>query len=191
MTPYLFQKEFTNQTFDDDWLKLKEFEKCIFKNCHFSQVNFIGVTFVDCVFQNCHFDQAKINHTAWRTVEFTECSMIDVNFAMSDKLIFEIRFFHCRLDFSKFYALKLRDTVFEKCSLISVDFMQTDLSKTLFDDCDLYQAEFEQAQLYQADFRSSRNYSINPEKTKLKGAYFSLPEAKGLLKKYDIVIVDL
>jgi uncharacterized protein YjbI with pentapeptide repeats len=68
--------------------------------------------------------------------------------------------------------------------------MQTDLSKTLFDDCDLYQAEFEKAKLEQADFRTSRNYSINPEKTKLKGAYFSLPEAKGLLRKYDILIVD-
>lgn len=190
MTQYLFQQEFTNQNFESDWLNLKEFEKCTFQNCRFSEANFIGITFVDCFFKNCHFDQAKINHTAWRTVEFQECSIIDVNFAMSDKLIFEIRFIDCRLDFSKFYALQLKETLFENCSLISVDFMQTDLSKAVFDGCDLYKAEFELAKLYHSDFRTSRNYSINPEKTKLKGAQFSLPDAKGLLEKYDVIIVD-
>ena len=142
-----------------------------------------------CTFNTCIFDNAKINHVAFRTVIFRDCSVRDVNFAMCDKFIFEIGFESCTLDFSKFYALKLKGTQFSNSSLVAVDFMATDLSGVIFDNCDLYRAEFDQAIAMKADFKTSRNYTIDPTKTKIKKAIFSKSEVKGLLFKHDLIVI--
>ena len=90
--------------------------------------------------------------------------------------------------FSKFYTLKLKGTTFKNCSLIAVDFMATDLTESIFDNCDLYRAEFDKAIANKANFKTSYNYTIDPSKTKLKKAIFSLNEVKGLLFKHEIVV---
>jgi uncharacterized protein YjbI with pentapeptide repeats len=107
---------------------------------------------------------------------------------MCDKLIFDISFDTCQLDFSKFYALKMKQTLFKNCSLIAVDFMGADLTDVMFDRCDLYKSEFDKAIANKADFRTSYNYTIDPEKTKLKKAIFSLEGLKGLLDKHQIIV---
>jgi uncharacterized protein YjbI with pentapeptide repeats len=107
---------------------------------------------------------------------------------MCNKLIFEIAFNDCILDFSKFYTLKLKGTSFIKCSIIAVDFMSADLTEAKFDFCDLYRSEFDKAIANKANFKTSYNYTINPEKTKIKKAIFSLEGLKGLLFKYDVVV---
>ena len=85
--------------------------------------------------------RSMINHTALRTVNFNRCKIEDVNFAMCDKLIFEIHFKECVLDFSKFYTLKIKGTTFIDCSIIAVNFMSTDLTEVIFDNRDLYRSE--------------------------------------------------
>ena len=125
---------------------------------------------------------------AFRSVTFYNCEIKEVNFAMCDKLIFEVHFYDCILDFSKFYTLKLKGTTFNSCSLVAVDFMAVDLTNVLFDDCDLYRAEFSKAIANKANFRTSFNYTIDPSKTKLKKAIFSLKEVKGLLFKHEIIV---
>ena len=92
------------------------------------------------------------------------------------------------LDFSKFYTLKLKGTSFVNCSIIAVDFMSADLTEAQFDSCDLYRSEFDKAIANKANFKTSYNYTINPEKTKIKKAVFSLAGLKGLLFKYDVVV---
>jgi uncharacterized protein YjbI with pentapeptide repeats len=72
--------------------------------------------------------------------------------------------------------------------MIALDFMGTDLTEVIFDNCDLYRSEFEKATANKADFRTSYNYTIDPEKTKLKKAVFSLEGLKGLLYKHGIVV---
>jgi uncharacterized protein YjbI with pentapeptide repeats len=114
--------------------------------------------------------------------------MEEVNFAMCDKLIFEVHFKECVLDFSKFYTLKIKGTTFTDCSIIAVDFMSTDLTEVVFDNCDLYRSEFGKANANKANFKTSYNYTIDPTKTKLKKAVFSLKEVKGLLFKHELVI---
>ena len=188
MRNYTLDVEFDRITYSSDELNLMEFERCIFRNCDFSSCNFIGVTFIDCRFVACNFDGANINHVALRTVHFEDCQIKDVNFSMCDKLIFEIAFNDCILDFSKFYTLKIKGTAFMNCSLIAVDFMNTDLTEVVFDHCDLYRSEFDKAIANKADFRTSYNYTIDPEKTKIKKAVFSFPEVKGLLFKHDLII---
>ncbi|MFA9188214.1 pentapeptide repeat-containing protein [Flavobacterium sp. FBOR7N2.3] len=188
MTEYFFDQHYHNIRYGLETLNLKEFESCTFNNCDFSECNLIGVTFMDCQFNNCNFNTSKINHTAFRTVFFNDCQIKEVNFSMSDKLIFEIHFKNCALDFSKFYALKMKGTTFTNSSLVAVDFMATDLTGVQFINCDLYRSEFEKAIANKVDFRSSYNYTIDPSKTKLKKAQFALEGLKGLLYKHGIIV---
>lgn len=190
MPEYCFDQEYENLTYQTDALHLKEFERCVFRQCNFSLCNFIGVIFVDCQFFDCNFNGAKINHTAFRTASFEQCEIRDVNFAMCDKLIFEISFTDCILDFSKFYTLKIKGTLFKNCSLIAVDFMNADLTSAVFDHCDLYRSEFDKAIAVKTDFKTSYNYTIDPEKTKIKNAVFSRNGIKGLLYKHDIIVTN-
>ena len=126
--------------------------------------------------------------TSFRNAIFNECKIREVNFAMCDKFIFAITFKECVLDFSKFYTLKLKGTTFLDCSIIAVDFMAADLTEVIFDNCDLYRSEFDKAIANKTNFKTSYNYTIDPTKTKLKKAIFSLKEVKGLLFKHNLVI---
>ena len=188
MADYIFETEYNHITYETEAANFKEFEGCTFNHCDFSNCVFVAVTFIDCVFNDCNFSDAKINYVAFRTATFNRCKIQNVNFAMCDKLIFEIHFYECILDFSKFYTLKIKGTTFTDCSIIAVDFMKTDLTGVLFDNCDLYRSEFKWATADKCDFRTSYNYTIDPSKTKLKKALFSLKEVKGLLFTHDIIV---
>ena len=185
---YFAETLFDAIIYGKDDANFKEFEGCTFNDCDFSACTFVAVTFIDCIFNNCILSGAKINYVAFRTVTFNHCQIREVNFAMCDKLIFEIRFSQCNLDFSKFYTLKIKGTAFTGCSLVAVDFMGADLTGVWFDNCDLYRAEFAKAVANKADFLTSRNYTIDPEKTKIKKAIFSKEEVKGLLFKHDLTL---
>lgn len=186
-TKYILDLEFKDYIFEESDIKFKEYENCQFINCDFTKCEFLAITFIDCIFNHCNFKGAKINYAALRTVTFNDCKIEDVNFAMCDKLIFEVAFNNCVLDFSKFYTLKLKGTSFVKCSLIAVDFMSADLTEAVFDSCDLYRSEFDKAIAIKTNFKTSYNYTINPERTKIKKAIFSLEGAKGLLAKHQLL----
>jgi uncharacterized protein YjbI with pentapeptide repeats len=188
MPDYFLDIEYNNLIYGEEEVNLKEFECCIFNHCDFSQCLFVAVTFIDCTFNDCIFSGAKINYVALRTVFFNRCKIEDVNFAMCDKLIFEVHFKECVLDFSKFYTLKIKGTTFVDCSIVAVDFMSADLTEVVFDNCDLYRSEFAKANANKANFKTSYNYTIDPTKTKIKKAVFSLNEVKGLLFKHELVI---
>jgi uncharacterized protein YjbI with pentapeptide repeats len=66
--------------------------------------------------------------------------------------------------------------------------MSTDLTEVIFDNCDLYRSEFAKAIANKANFKTSYNYTIDPSKTKIKKAVFSLNELKGLLYKHDVIV---
>ncbi len=72
--------------------------------------------------------------------------------------------------------------------MIAVDFMKADLSEVLFDCCDLYRALFSETNLQKTDFLTSFNYTLDPEKNKVKKALFSLAEVSGLLEKHQLQI---
>lgn len=185
---YLFEKEFNNLQYEANALNYSEFEVCKFINCDFSKCAFKTVTFIDCIFEDCNFTNCEVNYAAFRTVSFHRCKIEAVNFSMCDKLIFDIAFINCSLDFSKFYGLKIKGINFKNSRLLAVDFMAADLTGVVFDNCDLYRAEFDHAVANKCNFKSSINYTIDPSKTRLKKAIFSLEGVKGLLTKHDIVI---
>jgi uncharacterized protein YjbI with pentapeptide repeats len=66
--------------------------------------------------------------------------------------------------------------------------MNTDLTGVIFDNCNLHKSVFVDAIANKADFSTSYNFTIDPERNKLKKAVFSEAGLKGLLEKYDLVI---
>ena len=68
------------------------------------------------------------------------------------------------------------------------DFSETDLTKSSFDDCDLNQAIFDNSILETVDFRSAFNYSIDPDRNRIRGGKFSISGVVGLLRKYKIEV---
>ena len=69
-----------------------------------------------------------------------------------------------------------------------MDFTEADLNNSVFDKCDLLNSKFDVTVLEGTDFRTAFNYSIDPEKNKIKKAKFSASGISGLLDKYDIEI---
>jgi uncharacterized protein YjbI with pentapeptide repeats len=185
---YIVNEEYNAIFFLEADIKFKEFENCTFHHCDFTDCTFQTVAFVDCNFFECNFKDTKINHVSLRGVWFTKCDFTAVNFAMTDQVIYEFHFKDCLLDYTKFYALKLKKMQFINCSMIAVDFMASDLTEVLFDNCNLRRAVFIDTIANKADFSTSYDYTINPEKNKLKKAIFSVEGLKGLLEKYDLII---
>ena len=185
---YILDQEITNKIFEEIDIKYKDYENCTFRYCDFTQCDFMAVTFIDCNFFDCNFNDTKINYVSLRGAFFTKCNFTNVNFAMTDQVIYDFGFKDCLLDYAKFYKLKLKKMQFINCSMVSVDFMESDLSEVLFDNCNLRLAVFERTIANKADFVTSYNYTIDPEKNKLKKAQFSIDGLKGLLMKYDIVV---
>jgi uncharacterized protein YjbI with pentapeptide repeats len=186
---YIIGKEVTNKIFGADEIMYKDFEECTFTGCDFTQCDFTGTAFIDCNFVGCNFSEAKINYVSLRGAFFNNCSFTGVNFSMCDQLLFSVEFKDCRLDYAKFYTLKIKGTLFTDCSMVAVDFMNTDLTEVMFDNCNLHQSLFHDSIAVKADFTSSYNYSIDPEKNKLRRARFSQDGLKGLLEKHEIVVV--
>lgn len=185
---YIQDENFNGTIFTEEAIKYKEYENCTFTNCDFRACTFQSVYFFDCVFKDCNFHDTKINYVSLRGVEFHKCDFTNVNFAMTDQVIYDFNFTDCLLDYAKFYALKLKKIRFTGCSLVAADFMKTDLTEALFDNCDLRRTVFIETILNKADFTTSYNYTIDPELNKLKKAQFATEGLKGLLEKYDLVI---
>jgi uncharacterized protein YjbI with pentapeptide repeats len=82
--------------------------------------------------------------------------------------------------FSKFYALKMKEQHFSDgsllCRLYGYRYNECLLTTAIYTE-----AEFDKATANKADFRTSNNYSIDPSKTKIKKAQFSLEGVKAYL----------
>jgi uncharacterized protein YjbI with pentapeptide repeats len=97
-------------------------------------------------------------------------------------------FDNCILTNSSFYKLKLKKRNFINSKINEVDFSEADLAESIFAHSDLSGAVFSFTNLERADFRDALNYSIDPEKNKVKKSKHSLIGVGGLLDKYQIVI---
>jgi fluoroquinolone resistance protein len=108
--------------------------------------------------------------------QFEHCNEFGLSFS----------FENCNLSHCSFYKTKLRGTLFRNVSLNDADFTDADMSDSVFEGCDLEGAEFKNTLLERADFTTAFNYSIDPEKNRIRKARFSLSGITGLLDKYDI-----
>ena len=69
-----------------------------------------------------------------------------------------------------------------------VDLSACDMVGSVLDDCDMAGATFDNTNIEKADLRTAINYTIDPNANRIKNAKFSLPEAVGLLYKFDIEV---
>jgi fluoroquinolone resistance protein len=169
-------------------LEYGEYEKCDFNNCVFSNTDISEIKFIDCRFTDCNLSLVQVVKTVLRDVWFKDCKMLGIRFDSCNQFALSFGFDGCILNHSSFYKTKIKQTIFKNTQLQGVDFTACDLTGAVFNDCNLLDAIFENTIIEKTDLRSSYNYSIDPEKNKIKKARFSLPGLVGLLRKYDITI---
>ena len=185
---YEEDKQFEGIDYVSKKLPVGEYENCKFINCNFAEANLSKITFIDCVFDNCNLSAANINGTAFQETSFSNCKLMGLRFEDCNQFLFTVSFTGCQLNLSTFYKMKLKNTRFINCSMQDVDFTETDLTAAELDNCNLLQAVFDNTILEKADLRTAINFSIDPERNKLKKAKFSATALSGLLHKYDLVI---
>ena len=185
---YITDETFEGIDFSSSLFKKGEYENCRFTNCNFAETNLSKITFIDCVFDNCNLSAANVNGTAFQEIQFSNCKLMGLRFEDCNTFLFAVSFTNCLLNLSTFYKLKLKNTVFTNCSLQQVDFTEADLNSAVFNNCDLLHATFDNTILEKADLRTAINFSIDPERNKLKKAKFSTASLAGLLDKYDLQI---
>lgn len=183
-----FEQEFNGQDFTKTGLPKGEYEACRFTNCELGNTDLSSSRFISCTFSACNLSLAKLTKTIFQDVAFSGCKLLGLRFDQCEGFGLSFRFDHCILNHASFYGTRRKGTRFLHSQLQEADFTDADLTAAVFDDCDLIKAVFENTALQKADFRTARHYSLDPEKNRLKGAVFSLPEVIGLLAKYDIRI---
>jgi fluoroquinolone resistance protein len=185
---YLTYQTFNKINYTQHPLAKGEYENCTFKNCDFSNSDLTNIKFIDCLFEGCNLSLAKLTMTAFQDIKFRNCKMLGLHFENCNEFGLSVGFEDCNLNHCSFYQRKLKKTFFKNVTLQEADFAECDLSSSVFDNCDLSKATFDFTNLEKADLRSSFNYSIDPEKNRIKKAKFSLTGLAGLLDKYDIEI---
>jgi fluoroquinolone resistance protein len=130
----------------------------------------------------------KLKELLLKMFYLTNVMMIGFPFFECNNFLLQLSFNTCNLRLASFYLLNLKQTNFNNCNLQSVDFTQSNLTEATFNSSDLSKAIFEQSTLERANFISARNYTIHPEKNRLKGVKFNKDGLYGLLSMYSIII---
>jgi uncharacterized protein YjbI with pentapeptide repeats len=164
-----------------------EFFNCSFLSCQFANTIFENCVFEKCVFKNCDLSVAKFSGSSFVDIEFEDCKLLGIDWTLAQKPS-GLNFIKCILNDSTFNKMDLRSSEIKECIAHNTDFENANLSKTICAGTDFLNAKFNDADLSSADFTSAINYSINPNKTKIKKAKFSLPEAVNLLDAWDLEI---
>jgi uncharacterized protein YjbI with pentapeptide repeats len=130
----------------------------------------------------------KLTNTAFNDIKFINCKLQGANFEQCNTFLFSVGFEKCILNYTSFYKRIMKKTRFSGCIIHEADFTEADLSAAVFDNCDLKDTRFENTLMEKADFRTSFNFTIDPDKNKIRKAVFSVPGVLALLEKFDIVI---
>jgi fluoroquinolone resistance protein len=165
-----------------------EYENCTFKNCNFYSSDLSNFIFRECIFDGCDLSMVAFRNTTLNDIRFVNCKILGVQLQECNSFLLSFGFENCILKLSVFYKLKIKKTSFKNCNLQEADFTETDLTSAIFENCDLHRTVYFGTNLEKADFRSSYNYSLDPERNRIKKARFSRLGIAGLLDKYNIEI---
>lgn len=179
-------KQFENIDYSCESLRDREFYKCKFIGCNFTDSDLRGNSFEECTFEDCNFSMTKIEGAGFRDVVFIGCKILGLDFSQCNRFMFSFKFDKCIMDYCTFYGTKLDKTHFIKCSLREVDFTEANLSASYFTESDLTGALFSNSNLEKTNFRSAINFAIDPEFNKMTKAKFNSFQLEGLLYKYGL-----
>ena len=182
------EKQFEKISFAEAIYPASDHEECAFDQCDFSKSDLSGSSFVDTLFIGCQFSMTSLSNTTFRNVRFKNCKLLGLHFEDCNNFLFTVSFENCSVKLCSFTKMNLQNTRFIHSALHEIDFTETNLSAAVFDHSDLSGSIFDGTKLEKADFRTAFNYSIDPERNRLKKAKFSLSGVVGLLDKHDIQI---
>jgi fluoroquinolone resistance protein len=185
---YIEDRRYENVNFQSEPLIKGEYDNCDFVSCEFSGTDLSEINFNECRFIDCNLSLCRLKGTAFRDILFQGSKMLGLHFENCNDFGFSFSFDRCQLNSSSFYRKKLKRTMFKDSNLQEVDFSECDLTGAVFDNCNLQNAVFDNTIIEKTDFRTSYNYTIDPERNRIRGAKFSFPCVSGLLAKYDIEI---
>ena len=188
MNEVISDQTFSSSNLENQRLENAEYENCQFIDCNFNQHDFSNIIFNECTFKTCNLSMVSMSKTALRSVSFIECRLTGIEFQDCNPFLFAIHCEGCPMEFSTFVQMDLKRSTFSDCQLINVDFTGADLSGLELRGCDLYDAIFESTILEDCNFINARNYTIHPDKNKLKGSRHSIHQVRGLLDHYDLII---
>ncbi len=188
--PYFENEDYLKIDYTVSPMPKGKYENCRFVNCNFLNADFSTVHFTECEFVGCNLSMAKLSQTSLCSIQFKDCKMLGLHFDHGNEFLFAVAFDNCQLNLSSFFGLKLKKTIFKNTTLHEVDFSNSDLTQATFDQCDLMNAIFDNTLLEKVDFRTAYNYTIHPEKNRLKKAKFAVSGLSGLLQHFDIVIEE-
>ena len=181
-------KLFENIQYSGKTIRDREFYKCRFVACNFTESDLRSNNFEACIFEDCNFSMTDVAGVGFRDISFIGCKILGIDFTQCNRFMFSFRFENCILDYCTFFGPKLDKTIFKKCSLREVDFTEANLTSSLFTDSDLTGALFSNTNLEKTDFRGAANFSIDPEFNKMKNVKFTSFQLEGLLYKYQLDI---
>lgn len=78
---------------------------------------------------------------------------------------------------------------FKSCKIFECDFSLANCYQANFENSDLTRSLFQDTDIRKADFTSAINYSIHPERNKIRGARFAYPGLLGLLDAFQIKVI--
>ena len=182
-------QHFTSEDFSKKIFENHCFTNCLFQNCNFNGVLLRKAKFCSCTFKDCNLSLVKLDGSRMQEVKFLGCKIVGAEFFKCEKTFFSANFENSLVHYCNFSDLNMKNASFCKSKLKESHFTNTALSGADFEDVDLSGTIFHGCDLSKADFSKAINYDIDPQTNKIKKAKFSLPEAVGLLRGFDITIV--
>ena len=137
--------------------------------------------FDDKIFENIDFTVKPLPKGEYESCSFIHCNLSSVD--VSHYTFIDTNFVGCNLSLLKLNNTILRDISFKGCKMIGLH-----LAESIFAHSDLSGAVFSFTNIERADFRDALNYSIDPEKNKIKKSKHSTSALGGLLGKHDLLI---
>lgn len=182
-------KTFENLSHPGEHITGSTFDRCTFVRCNLQQTLFEECTFNNCVFEGCDISLIKFKSTTFNTVSINSSKAIGISWRECSNPVY-VSFKDSQISYSSFYGKKLKKMQAINCVALETDFTACDLQQANFERTDLAGAYFSDTDLTQANFAGARNYQINPNTNRIKGAKFSLPDALSLLNYLDVQILD-
>lgn len=183
------EKEIKSENFSKKSLEGHIFTSCSFNSCDFSETLLRNAWFCACTFTNCNFSLSKLEGCRFQDIRFIDCKIVGGEFFKCEKTFFSPSFKRCLLQYCNFSDLNMKKVSFSESKLNECHFTNTILNGADFSKVDLSGTIFHNCDLSMSDFSSSIRYDIDPRTNKIKKAKFSLPEAAGLLRGFDVTIV--
>lgn len=179
----------TSENFSKKSLENHFFTGCTFNSCDFTEAIVRNAKFCACTFTNCNVSLMKLEGSRFQDVRFIDCKIVGAEFYKCEKAFFSPSFKNSLLQYCNFSDLNMKNSSFVGCKMKECFFTNTNLNGADFSAVDLSGTIFHNCDLSKADFSTATQYNIDPQTNKIKHAKFSLPEAVGLLRGFDITIV--